>query len=187
MINPNEEIFMPMHGFPDYLISQFGRVKSVERLVRYVHAITGKEHYRLKSSVFMKIYLNKNTGYKFIQPRINGVPLNRSIHRLVALTFIDNPKNLDYVNHKDGNKHNNCIDNLEWCTNEYNHEHATKTGLKASGSKIGSSILSGHSASAIKRMLKDGLTHSKIAYYFNVSRATVSLINGNKTWKGIKP
>ena len=51
------------------------------------------------------------------------------VHRLVALTFIPNPYNLPQVNHKDGNKKNNCVDNLEWISNYDNMQHAVKLGL----------------------------------------------------------
>lgn len=51
------------------------------------------------------------------------------VHRLIAETFIPNPDNLPYVNHKDGNKHNNHVDNLEWVTASQNSRHAIKTGL----------------------------------------------------------
>lgn len=52
-----------------------------------------------------------------------------SVHRLVASAFIPNPKRLPYVNHRDGNPSNNCVDNLEWCTPKQNHAHAAANGL----------------------------------------------------------
>ncbi len=53
------------------------------------------------------------------------------VHRIVAIAFIPNPLGLAQVNHKDGNKKNNCVDNLEWVTNNENKEHAVKNGLTA--------------------------------------------------------
>lgn len=89
----------------------------------------------------------------------------------------------DYINHKDGNKHNNCVDNLEWCTNEYNHEHATSTGLKAKGEKIGTSKLNDNMVHAIKWFLNKGVPHSELSKAFKISRPTINLISNNKIWK----
>lgn len=71
----------------------------------------------------VKIYQNKYLGCKF-----------GNIHRLVAEAFIPNPENKPQVNHIDGNKYNNCVDNLEWVTNSENIKHAFKTGLAKSPS-----------------------------------------------------
>lgn len=54
----------------------------------------------------------------------------KKVHRLVAMAFIPNPNNLPQVNHKDGNKLNNCVDNLEWITNYDNMQHSIITGLR---------------------------------------------------------
>lgn len=59
-------------------------------------------------------------GYEHVRLYNNGINKDFSIHRLVALAFIPNPKNLGYVNHKDENTRNNKVENLEWCTNSYN-------------------------------------------------------------------
>ena len=55
---------------------------------------------------------------------------NRNVHRVIAETFIPNPNNLPCVNHKDGNKQNNSVDNLEWCTHSENTLHSFRTGLQ---------------------------------------------------------
>ena len=64
----------------------------------------------------MKNYKPHHSGYIYLRVNIKKYAL----HRLVALTFIENPKNKEQVNHIDGNKINNCVNNLEWCTNKEN-------------------------------------------------------------------
>lgn len=68
-------------------------------------------------------------GYEFVGLTVNGETKNFMRHRLVARAFIPNPENLPYVNHIDGNKKNNRVENLEWCTPVENVRHAIKTGL----------------------------------------------------------
>ena len=69
-------------------------------------------------------------GYKQVFVNVNGKRYVRYIHRLVAECYISNPNNYNEINHKDGNKSNNCVDNLEWCTRSYNSLHALATGLR---------------------------------------------------------
>lgn len=76
----------------------------------------------------LKTYV-QNSGYEQIKINYQGLHIHKSIHRLVAEAFIPNPLNKEYVNHIDGNKLNNTVDNLEWCTNSENILHARKTGL----------------------------------------------------------
>lgn len=81
-------------------------------------------------------------GYKRIHVSHKGANHKYLVHRLVAEVFIPNPENKPCVNHKDGNKLNNCVDNLEWCTHSENNSHAYKTGLKsAKGEQNGASKL----------------------------------------------
>ena len=175
------EIFKIIPEFPDYLVSNFGRVKTKSRLLRYVHAVTKKEHFRKSEERFLKIQFNNLTGYKFCQLYKNNKMSNRTLHNLVANTFIENQKKLPCINHIDGNKHNNCVDNLEWCSNEYNHKHATETGLKAKGEQIKSSILNENSVHAIKWFLNKGISHTELSKAFKISRPAITLISLNKT------
>lgn len=82
------------------------------------------------------------TGYYHIKILVNGKKKNLKLHRLIAIAFIPNPENKKYVNHKDGNKLNNTVTNLEWCTHKENMEHASSTKLlskkpRTIGKKLG--------------------------------------------------
>lgn len=179
------EIFKSIPSFPDYSVSNFGRVKTNSRKLRYVHAVTGQEHFRLTEERFLKVQFNGRTGYKFYQLYRQKKMYNRPIHTLVAETFLKKKPFHSTVNHKDGNKHNNVVENLEWCTNEYNHHHATATGLVAKGERVGTSKLNERTVYAVKWFLAKGITHTELSKAFQVSRATVSLISENKIWRHI--
>ena len=81
---------------------------------------------------------NKNSrGYRIITLTKDKKEYSLSVHRLVAEAFIPNPNNLPQINHKDGNKLNNKIENLEWCTQSENMKHAYKNKLEIkSGKKV---------------------------------------------------
>ena len=93
-----------------YQVSNFGRVRNSRNQI-----MKQAKHYK---------------GYLIIQLYKHGKPKTKAIHRLVANAFINNPKNKPQINHKDGNKQNNNVSNLEWCTQSENNLHAYKTGLK---------------------------------------------------------
>jgi len=99
----------------EYYISDHGRVKSYKR---------GRER-------ILKPYLVGDLGNQYLAIGIctNGKRKNHKIHKLIALYFIANPCNKLTVNHKDGNKTNNHIDNLEWATSKENIQHAWQNGL----------------------------------------------------------
>lgn len=84
---------------------------------------------QLHNGIFRKILLN-NCGYLYVGlTKDNSKQVNEGIHRLIAITFIENPNNYNVINHKDGNKLNNNIENLEWCTQSQNQIHAIKNRL----------------------------------------------------------
>lgn len=80
----------------------------------------------LKGELLKKID-NKGYDVVYLKNKIFNRPIQ--VHRLVALVFIENKDNKPIVNHKDGNKRNNCVDNLEWVTESENRKHAVATGL----------------------------------------------------------
>lgn len=114
----NNEIWKPIKETDGcYLISNYGRVKSVPR-----NGTINKER-------IIKQQLKKDNYYQ-VNMKVYGKSIWRRVNRLVAQAFIPNPDNLPCVNHKDGNKLNNCVDNLEWCTAKDNTNHYIKTLYK---------------------------------------------------------
>ena len=106
------EIWKDIIGFEGmYQISNYGNVKSLKKK---------KQH----SDYLLKPFFIKN-GYLKTQLSKNNVCYRPLIHRLVAMHFIDNPNNYKEVNHKDENKTNNRVDNLEWCDRKYNVNYGT--------------------------------------------------------------
>lgn len=102
-----------------YQVSNLGNVMSLPRKVRF-----GKhDHFQYTKQRILKPKRGGNTDYWYIGLSKNNEVKYHSIHRLVAQAFIDNPENKAEVNHKDGDKKNNLISNLEWTTRSENLKH----------------------------------------------------------------
>lgn len=115
-----------------------------------------------------------------------------SAHRIIADIFCKKP-DIDGVletNHQDGDKANNHYSNLNWMTKSQNQLHSIHTLKKYNGFKRGSAHcnakLKESEVVKIKKLLKNGLSYTEIAKIFNVSRASIGLINNNKNWKHIQ-
>ena len=102
----------------EYQINQFGEIRTL------------KDSPKLKKYDVLKPQISKRNGYVYQMLYKNGKEKLLRVHRLVAMAFLPNPNNLPQVNHKDGNKQNNSVDNLEWCEQSYNMKHAYKNGLQ---------------------------------------------------------
>lgn len=116
----------PVLGYEGlYEISNTGEVKSLKRKRR-----NGSGFYYQKEKILKQTFTT--TGYKKVELSKEGKRKSLKVHRLVAIAFIPNPLNKEEVNHIDGNKINNNVDNLEWVTSSENSIHAIETGLKKS-------------------------------------------------------
>ena len=106
------EVWKDVVGYEGlYKVSNLGRIKSL-------HQYKGTDERCIQP-------IENGRGYLFVGLHKDRQQRHRYIHRIVAEAFIDNPDGLPQVNHKDENKANNSVDNLEWCTNEYNENYGT--------------------------------------------------------------
>lgn len=124
-------------------------------------------------------------GYYVQKIYSNGEYIRIGVHRMIAQVFIPNPQNKPFVNHINGIKDDNRVENLEWVTSHENHIHAMNLGLKAKGETHGNSKFKNEDIHKIKAMLKEHIPQRKIAKLFNVSQATIKDINIGKTWRHI--
>ena len=153
-----------------YMISTGGDVVSLPRECGFG---TRKEERPRKQSV--------TRGYATCALSINKKIKHYLVHRLVADAFIPNPKNYPQINHKDGNKTNNHIDNLEWCDRSHNQIHARKMKLQG-GERANTAKLNERCVKAI-RMIYPKLTMAELANAFGVTESTISKVINKSNWK----
>lgn len=168
-----------IENFPDYMVSDQGRFKGL------------KEYRQYKSGRILKPKLYK-TGYLYIGLYKDRKRYFKRINRLVLETFKGVDPIKPFCNHKDGNKENNWLYNLEWTTQSENEKHAYKLGLKnQEGENHNLSKLKYGEVYLIKRILQSDLYKKRrvnqvfISKMFNVNHATISAINKEKIWKNI--
>lgn len=164
-----EEIWKDIPGYEGYYqVSNLGRIKSLPRCKptdkRKTHNNIRKP--RLAKNGYLRVNLSKGNSVKWF-----------GVHRLVALTFIPNPDNLPVINHKDENKQNNRVENLEWCTHQYNCEYGTarerqrKTRAANPNDKVVRKLVGEKNSKAI---LQYSLSGEMIARYKSLSEASAA-------------
>lgn len=182
------EIWKEVYGYEGlYEVSNLGRVRSLDHLVTQQKGscfIT-----RIYKGRILKPRIPKNK-YPYLHLSKQGVQLTVKVHRLVAQTFIPNPENLPQVNHKDGNKQNNVVTNLEWADSKMNINHAFDLGLNT---KCQFGVNSHNFQGSIEMVDKEGnivfiLTGAKhmIENGFNPGCISNVLAGRQKTHRGYK-
>lgn len=123
-------------------------------------------------------------GYARARLSVSGISGGKlyAVHRLVANAFIPNPLNLPQVNHKDGNKLNNNVNNLEWVTAKDNTQHALRTGLLKSGNKSHRTIIHKNELIEVYGLRNLGLSYKQIGDIYNVDKSTISAIVRSKRY-----
>jgi len=167
-----EEVWKDIMGYEGrYQISNYGRVKTLER---YVMCGRGSNPIKRKEKL-LKIKVNKN-GYPYVDLSKDAQYTSFRVHRLVAIHFVNGfEEGLD-VNHKDGIKLHNHYSNLEWCSRSQNLLHALDMGLRRPHK------LSKESIEIIDKLLSDGINKKEIAKSFDVHVSLIHLINKGKIW-----
>jgi hypothetical protein len=181
----NQEIWLPISSFEGfYLISSLGRVQSLPRVI-YEH--NGKPR-RIKG----RIVTPKRTGkYLGVHLFKNAQGKRHYLHRLVAEAFIPNPENKPCVNHKDFDRDNNRVENLEWVTHEENTLHSAAADRLGAvtpkrGSECHSARFNDETVAQIRREWRRGQTAEFARRYGVTWRAMDMLIRG-RTWRHIDP
>lgn len=152
-----EEIWKDIQGFEGYYeISNTGKVRSTS----------------YKGTRILKPAKLKN-GYLNVILCINQVKTHKNIHRLVAEAFLPNPNNYATVNHKDKNKENNNIENLEWLSVEENNRYSNKN------------MLTKEQVLLIPDLIEKNYSQMDIANLFQTSRRTIQWILQGKHWKNL--
>lgn len=147
-----------------YQVSNLGRVKSL--------------HWGRSKILSPRNY---GRGYQHVWLSKNSKRTSPAIHRLVANAFIDNPKNLPFVNHIDNTPPNNRSDNLEWCTAKGNMEHANKQHRLCAGENHYKAKLNWEKVREI-RSKYDGSNAAQLAREYKVTHGSIWFIVRNMTW-----
>lgn len=160
----SQEKFYSIKDFDQYRVTKSGKVWSMKHR-RFLKPELSNGYYRI--TLWSSILNHK---------------VRILLHRLVAQTFIPNPRNLPYVNHKDGNKLNCSVYNLEWCTAEYNTRHAIKTGLIKTEADSRLAKLTKQQVFEIYDLHDAGFDNKEIAIEYDVSDTLIKTITRGERW-----
>lgn len=174
-----QEEWRKIEGFDHYEVSSYGRVRSID----YDYIDSWGRHYH-KKGVILKLQKNiEKSGYTQIMVtlRRDNKAFRLLVHRLVAKAFIPNPLHLPQINHIDEDSTNNCVNNLEWCTAEYNINYGNYLQRR---SKTKSRSINVYDQDKNFLMnISSGVDASKM---FNISRGSISTAcHSGKSVKGL--
>lgn len=176
MVEIWKPVTIPEFG-PFYDVSNLGRVRSHDRLVAYSNGVRHLHKGRILVPV------KQNNGYYIANLYNEEITKAILVHRLVALAFIPNPRKAKQVNHKNFDKSDNSVANLEWCSALENSQHsrANREQRRPCGEGHGSSKLTWEIVCQIRLMAANGVRQHKIASEFGITQGHVSdIVNFKK-------
>jgi hypothetical protein len=176
------EIWKDIEGYEGlYQVSNYGNINSLDRYVNHRGGLKRQKGMPKKKQPHKE-------GYWSIFLSKNGIAKSYLIHRLVAIAFIPNPENKLQVNHKDLNRANTHVDNLEWCTNQENAIHGRENNKDRqciSGENHYKSILTSVDVVKILELKSIGIRQKELAAIFGVSRTTIYDVVNAKSWRSL--
>lgn len=162
----------PVLGFEGlYTVDRFGNVYSLPRYG------TGK--FKRKMT-----WAPRPNGYYFVTLSMNNIQKRASVHRVVALAFLGEPDDSSkQVNHKNGDKSDNRVENLEWVTTSANQQHALANGMAPKGERSYRAIITEEQAKYVISSYAEGIKQVDIAKKLGVSKHLVNFIIRGRSWK----
>lgn len=173
-----KEMWKDIKGYEGYYqVSDTGRVRSVDRYV--TEKVSEKKHFLKGKEMRLTEAASRSNseGYLVVNLRKDGSSTVCLVHRLVAEAFIPNDNCLPTINHIDGNKHNNTVENLEWCSYSYNNTHALENNLRRPrGNRVLQCELNGTVVNSFRSICeaarRTGLGRSSISHCVNGRQRT---------------
>ena len=171
-----------------YQASDHGNIRSLDRTVK-IHGKSGTVWTRKFKGVVLTPFIN-DKGYKVVC-KLFGRKSKTTVHRLIGITWIANPNAYLCINHKNHDRLDNRVENIEWCSQSQNIQHAWDSGrmnaqLKKHKSRRGSAVKSAKLTDSIVRQIHElnnsGLTQQQIAEKFSVAQTTISRVLLGATW-----
>lgn len=152
----------------------------------YKNYIITKEGSIISKYTGHQLYVHTNKkGYQFVRLYVDGLSKTYLVHRLVATLHIPNPNKYSQINHLDGNKSNNAIWNLEWCTGQQNVKHSVITGLVKRGDDRPNSKLTDEQVLAMRAQRNAGATYYELGRLFNIAYQTAHKVCSRMTYTHI--
>lgn len=179
------EFWKRVEGWP-YEVSNFGRVRTWRTTTHRPGG--GYISVESEAPIILKpgIKLGRYSGrYAQMNVRRAGEVKAFLIHRLVAQAFIPNPEGLPQVNHRNGIKHDNRVENLEWVSSKENHAHALASGLRRVGGQVDSAKLSDSRVWGIRIRAASGESQRSLSRAYGVSRTTIKGVVAGRLWKHV--